>query len=90
MAERFNLTAQLQLQAPRNVGQVVGQIRRQLQGVTANVQVKGDARAVAKVNKELRNVDKSARGSAAAVGKLNFVSGRFFCPEDQAGPRHSS
>ena len=71
MAERFNLTAQLQLQAPRNVGQVVGQIKRQLQGVTANVQVKGDARAVAKVNKELRNVDKSARGSAAAVGKLN-------------------
>mgnify|MGYP003631405485 FL=1 len=71
MAERFNITAQLQLQAPRNVGQVIGQIRKQLQGVTANVQVKGDARSVAKINKELRNVDKSARSSAAGVGKLN-------------------
>lgn len=71
MAERFNLTAQLHLQAPRNVGQVVGQIRRQLHGINANVNVKGDARTIAKVNKELRSVDKHARSSAASVGRLN-------------------
>ena len=71
MAERFNLTAQLHLQAPRNVGQVVGQIRRQLHGISANVNVKGDARTIAKVNKELRSVDKHARSSAASVGRLN-------------------
>mgnify|MGYP003140565747 CR=1 FL=1 len=40
MADRFVLTAQLQLQAPTNVGQVTRQIQNQLQGVSSVVDVK--------------------------------------------------
>ena len=40
MAERFVLTAQLQLQAPRNVRQVVSNIQSQLQNVSIDVEVK--------------------------------------------------
>jgi TP901 family phage tail tape measure protein len=71
MAERFNLTAQLQLQAPTNTQQVVGQIRRQLQGINVNVAVKGNVRQVASINKELQNVNRAAKNSAKSVGNLN-------------------
>ena len=71
MAERFNLTAQLQLQAPTNTQQVVGQIRRQLQGINVNVAVKGNVRQVASINKELQNVNRAAKNSARSVGNLN-------------------
>ena len=71
MAERFNLTAQLQLQAPRNVSQVVGGIKKQLSGITANVQIKGDPRALSQINKQMQGVNKSAAASANSVGRLN-------------------
>jgi len=71
MAERFNLTAQIQLQAPRNTAQVIGDIRKQLSGITANVQIKGDARTLAKINKEMQGVDKSSKSASKSVGNLN-------------------
>jgi hypothetical protein len=71
MSQRFNLTAQIQLQAPTNVGQVVGQIRRQLSGITANVQVKGNARNLAKINKQMQGVSTHARSASAGVNTLN-------------------
>ena len=71
MAERFNLTAQLHLQAPTNTGAVVTQIRRQLKGLTVDVQVKSNVQAIAKTNKAIQNVDRSARSSAKSVGQLN-------------------
>ena len=67
----FNLTAQLQLQAPTNTSQVVSDIRKQLSGITANVQVKGNPQQLAKVNKQLQSVNKSAASSARSVGNLN-------------------
>ena len=67
----FNLTAQLNLQAPSNTSQVVGAIQKQLSGITANVKVKGDAGALAKINKQLQNVNKSADSSSRSVGNLN-------------------
>ena len=39
MAERFNLTAQIQLQAPTNTAQVVGQIRKQLKGINVDAEI---------------------------------------------------
>ena len=45
MAERFNLTAQLQLQAPTNTRAVVTQIRRELKGITLDVKVKSNVAA---------------------------------------------
>ena len=71
MAERFNLTAQLQLQAPSNTAQVVGQIRKQLQGASVDVKIKANPRQIAVVNKELQNVNKAAASSAKSVGLLN-------------------
>ena len=71
MAERFNLTAQLQLQAPSNTAQVVGQIRKQLQGASVDVKVNANPRQIAVVNKELQNVNKAAASSAKSVGALN-------------------
>ena len=71
MAERFNLTAQIQLQAPTNTAQVVGQIRKQLQGVSVDVKVNANPRQIAEVNKELQNVNKAAGSSAKSVGALN-------------------
>ena len=71
MAERFNLTAQIQLQAPTNVNQVVGNIRKQLSGITANVQVKGDARGLAQINKQMQGVSKSAGSASKNVSNLS-------------------
>ena len=67
----FNLTAQVNLQAPTNTSQVVSNIKKQLSGITANVQVKGNAGALAKINKQLQNVNKSADSSSRSVGNLN-------------------
>ena len=72
MAERFNLTAQLQLQAPTNVRQVVGDIRRQLSGLTVDVQVKGNTRALAQVNKQMQSVSKSAGSASKNVNNFQF------------------
>ena len=45
MAQQFNLTAQINLQSPKNVGRVVSDIQRQLKGsgiTTVNIKVKAD------------------------------------------------
>ena len=67
----FNLTAQLNLQAPSNTSQVVSAIQKQLSGITANVQVKGNPQQLAKINSQLQGVNKSAASSAKSVGNLN-------------------
>ena len=71
MAERFNLTAQLQLQAPTNTGAVITQIRRQLKGLTVDVKVKSNVAALSKTNKELQSINKSAQSSSKSMGQLN-------------------
>ena len=40
MAQKFNIVAQLNIQGPANLKQTVAKIQRQLQGVSANVNVK--------------------------------------------------
>ena len=71
MAERFNLTAQIQLQAPTNTAQVVGQIRQQLKGINVNVNVKSNVQQVAKLNKQLQGVSKAGDASAKSIGRMN-------------------
>ena len=74
MAQQFNLTAQINLQSPKNVGKVVSDIRRQLQGSglnTVNIKVKADARSMAQTNKQLQNVSKSSKAAAKDIGTLN-------------------
>lgn len=71
MAERFNLTAQLQLQAPANTKQVANQIRKQLQGIGAvNVQVK-NTKSIVNANKAYQQANKSIQNTNKSASKLN-------------------
>ena len=71
MAERFNITAQLQLQAPNNVQQVGRQIQQQLKDVSVNIKVQSNARQLVGINKAMADVSKSSRSSAKSMGNLN-------------------
>ena len=71
---KFVLTAQLQLQAPRNAKQVISDVRRQLQGVNIPVEVKGTAEAKRQVDK----VAKSTRDAAAAANDMGRSFGLAF------------
>ena len=63
---KFNLTAQIQLQAPKNASQVVNQIQRQLSGVNVNVNVQGGPQATKQVN----NLTKATNQAATASERL--------------------
>jgi TP901 family phage tail tape measure protein len=74
---KFVLTAQLQLQAPSNVKQVVQQIQSQLQGVSVNIQVQGSPQA----QKQLQQVTQQANQATTAaerMGKAFALSIRRF------------
>lgn len=63
---RFVLTAQLQLQAPTNVGQVVKQIQNQLNNVQVNVKVQGAQQA----QRQLNNITQSTQQASNAASQL--------------------
>lgn len=63
---KFVLTAQLQLQAPNNVSQIVSQIQNQLNNVSVNVQVKGSAQA----NQQLQQITQSTQAATTAAGRM--------------------
>ena len=75
MAEKFSLTAQLNLQAPKNVKQVFSQIQKQLSGATVNVNVAKSAQAVKDLNKvatatkAVQTQSKKAASGADKMGK---------------------
>ena len=74
MAQQFNLTAQINLQSPKNVGKVVSDIQRQLKGSglnTVNIKVKADPRTMAQTNRQLQNVGKNAKNASRDIGILN-------------------
>ncbi len=74
---KFVLTAQLQLKAPKNVGQVVSQIQKQLQGVQVDVQAKGAAKASSSI-KQLSGNLKDASKHSKNLGKDFAVSIKRF------------
>jgi hypothetical protein len=63
---RFVLTAQLQLQAPNNVGQIVSQIQNQLNGINVNLQVQGSAQA----QRQIQQVTQSCNNATSAAGRM--------------------
>ena len=75
MADKFVLTAQLQLQAPKNVKQVHKQIQSQLKGASVDIEVKNAAKSVKDLNKiasatkDVQTASKKAGTSADAMGK---------------------
>ena len=77
MATKFNLTAQLQLRAPKNTAQVVSQIQRQLSGVNVAVNVTNAPKAVKQL-KQIANQTKTATTQAERMGKAFGVSLKRF------------
>jgi len=76
---RFVLTAQIQLQAPRNVGQVVSQIQKQLNNVNVNLNVQNGPQAtkqIAQVNQQVNKLNKNAKnlGTNFAVSIKKFAA----------------
>jgi hypothetical protein len=63
---RFVLTAQLQLQAPNNVAQVVRQIQSQLNNVNVNVQVQNSQQA----QRQLQQITQSTNQATTAAGRM--------------------
>ena len=74
---RFVLTAQLQLQAPNNVAQVVSQIQNQLNNISVNVQVQGSARAQQQIQQITASTNQ-ATSAADRMGRAFAVSIRRF------------
>jgi TP901 family phage tail tape measure protein len=74
---RFVLTAQLQLQAPNNVSQIVSQIQNQLNGINVNVQVQGSARAQQQIQQITQSTNQ-ATSAADRMGRAFAVSIRRF------------
>ena len=71
MARGFNLTAELNLRGPANIGTIVADIRRQLGTVTADVTVRVDpasSRNVAALNQSLNQLNATLRNTAAYAG----------------------
>jgi TP901 family phage tail tape measure protein len=80
MAQAFNLTAQLQLQSPRNVDRVVDDIRRRLKPLGVEVKIQ-NARDITRANKDLAAFSKNAKTSSRNMSELNrtlLESGRRF------------
>ncbi|MDB4348052.1 hypothetical protein OAA46_00195 [bacterium] len=77
MASKFVLTAQLQLQAPTNVRQVVSLVNKQLQGVQMNVNPVVNTKALAQANSAVQKISVSAKGASksltSAAGSANSL-----------------
>ena len=84
MAQAFNLTAQMQLQAPTgaNVNQVMNQITSALNDIGINVRINANPRDLANINSQIQNstrsvndLNKSLRISAQRFGVITLATG---------------
>jgi hypothetical protein len=76
MAQKFVLTAQLQLQAPSNTGQVMSQIRKQLKGVNVDVKVKHNPKALKQANQQLKTISREGAKASKNVASLGKTMGQ--------------
>ena len=74
---KFNLTAQIQLQAPNNVSQVVKQIQGQLKGINVPVQAQKVQKTTQQIN-QLTQATKNAADSTKKLGSTFETSVRRF------------
>jgi TP901 family phage tail tape measure protein len=74
---KFVLTAQLQLQAPNNVKQLVQQIQSQLNGVSVNIQVQNAGQAQKQIQ-QVAQATNQATTAAERMGKAFALSIRRF------------
>ena len=78
MAKGFQLTAELNLRGPSNIRQVVGGIRKQLQGINTNSNISKNIQGMqqasirlAAINKTLQTTVKNANNATSAFNKLS-------------------
>ncbi len=79
MAQKFVLTAQLQLQAPKNVRSVVRDINNQLKGVKVDIDVKGASKAqkdIKAASDATKQMGKEMEKSAGGVRKMDLALGK--------------
>src|SRR6056300_1123461 len=74
---QFVLTAQLQLQAPRNASKVVNQIQNQLKGVQIPVTVKSAAQATKQINQVTAATNKAASAVESMGRSFGLAIKRF-------------
>ena len=77
MANSFNLTAQINLQGPKNVKQVASQIKKQLGNISADVNITVDKNAsknVGQLNKNLIALKKNALAARGALAQLGSTA----------------
>ena len=78
MAKTFNLTAELNLRGPSNIGSIVGNIKKQLGSINADVNLKINptsarnvAQLTANLNKLTTAFNASAKSATAAASAIN-------------------
>jgi DNA repair ATPase RecN len=73
MAQAFNLTAQIQVQANQsNINQTVNRIKKQLQPIgNVNLKVNTNAQALAKANKSVQSLNKGFQSANKNASSLN-------------------
>ena len=67
MAEKFVLTAQLHLQAPTNVKQVMSQIQNQLKGTSVDVQLTNAKQTISQLKKTSTAIKKIEKDASNAI-----------------------
>ena len=72
---KFTLTAQLKLQPPNNVGSVVNNIRQQLQGITATVNVVVPPQSQRNLQAAQKTMQKTAKAAEEAKGAVEAFGG---------------
>ena len=81
MAQKFNIVAQLNLQGPANVKQVVRNIKSQLSGINANVNVTVNQKAMQNIQK----MQKSLANVSSQVAKTNKTLSNLSSASQKAG-----
>ena len=74
---KFVLTAQLNLQAPKNTNKVLNQVRKQLSGVEIPVEVKGAKKAQDSLKKIKVETDKASTAATAMGRSFGLAIKRF-------------
>lgn len=72
---KFNLVAQLQLQAPGNTQAIVNQIQKQLNSIGVNVKLNSNVRNIRATSSAIGLIDTESRRASSSVGELGRTMG---------------
>lgn len=72
---KFNLVAQLQLQAPGNTQTIVNQIQKQLNSIGVNVKLNSNVRNIRATSSAIGLIDTESRKASSSVGELGRTMG---------------